>query len=165
MKFFFLFFLFCMPFVSALAVTPTSITLSEENGAQVYVYNTQEQSIDFRVHGIYAENFTLAPYEIKTVSVPAQTGSPFAQGSLTIEEVYPEGFVNAISIPVSYAHTAFPQHTKKYFSQLLLGFSLLLGGIIVFVCIYSLGKKGRDKCYYLYKSGLETFEKFSKRLK
>ena len=140
MKFFFLFFLLCLPLSSAIAVTPTSITLSEESGAKVYVYNTEEHMMQYQVYGVYAENFSLEAHETKMISLPAQGG--LGKGSLHIEEVYPEGFVNAVSLPVYYSSLGFPQK-RDGFSPFFFALSLFPVGIAVLGCVYYMFKKKR----------------------
>ena len=113
MKYIFLF-LLCFPCVQALAVTPTEIFLNQENSAEIYLYNTQNKTMNFEIGGIYKENLSLDPYESRKIELPAQE-TKFGS-SLYIKEIYPEGFANVIEIPVEYIPKGFPESKNRKIS-------------------------------------------------
>lgn len=100
MKLFFFFLLF-LPCASALAVTPTALTVTDTTGATLYVYNTLNETMEFQVKGLYAENFSLKENGVKELSIP----SPGKSGQILVQEIYKQGFINAVVIPVDYKQT------------------------------------------------------------
>ncbi len=127
-----LFFLFlCIPTVTALAVTPTTITVTEDAGAKLYVYNTLNQTMAFQIEGIYGENFTLTASALKIIEIPPEKRG----GNLRIKEIYPEGFVNAIEIPVKV------QKKNKESSLGIGSFPLTFASVLALTCI-SIGVYG-----------------------
>ena len=130
-----LFFLFCcMPLVSALAVTPTSLTVTQDTGAEMYIYNTLNQTMDFEIYGAYAENFTLEENAFKNVEIPPQQEN----GEIIVKEIYEQGFINAVAIPVNLQQSKTSQ-TGTTTSLLLTALSLSV------VSLLSLGVYGWKK--------------------
>ena len=136
MKIIFFLFLF-LPCVSALAVTPTTVTVTEDVGAKLYVYNTLNQTMDFQIEGIYGENFTLDANTVKTIEIPAQENG----GVLRIKEIYPQGFVNAIEIPVEVQR----KNKESSFDVTSLPFTLASGLVLCLLCVSMYGWKKKRK--------------------
>ncbi len=143
MKFSFFLFLLLIPSVSALAVTPTSIDLRDGSEAQLYVYNTLEKEMDFRITGIYSENFTLGPLEEKRIVFSYFGKNPGSfKSSILVQEIYTSELTNGIEIPVTYSGKI-PEReafTIPWFSMLS---SLVI--IILFIVLYLWNKKKRPK--------------------
>jgi hypothetical protein len=108
MKYVFLF-LFLLPMVSALAVTPTSLDFGElERGAsavrEVLVVNTETEVLSFRLRGFQEEEFKLEGKESRVITLSFTVGD-ISDGSyddvLYIEEVY-ASFSHGVAIPVQY---------------------------------------------------------------
>mgnify|MGYP001615068844 CR=1 FL=1 len=98
------FFFFLLPFAHALAVTPTELDITDGATGKVYVYNTFDYEMEFRVSGIYEENFTLPANGVKVLEIQHASLFPGTyEDTLRIEEIYVSGFVNAIEIPVLYS--------------------------------------------------------------
>ncbi|MDP3728752.1 MAG: hypothetical protein Q8R18_04840 [bacterium] len=144
MKRILLFFLLLIPCTTALAVSPTSVDLRDGSIGEVYIYNTLETQIDIQIDGVYKENFTLAPEEKKILHISVQGERPGSyEGQLIIKEVYDNGFINAIAIPVEYAGVI-PQTQKQIFPVKLAVSLLPIIGILIGFTAY-LYKK-RKKC-------------------
>lgn len=124
-----LFFILFFPFVSAIAVTPTNLDLTGGSEGKVYIYNTLETEVNIQVDGAYRENFTLAPEEKKILAIYLQGERPGTyEGKLIIKEIYENGFINAIEIPIEYSGSFSP--TKKEMS-----YTFLSGGVFVMVML------------------------------
>ncbi|MSR86316.1 hypothetical protein EXS74_02890 [Candidatus Woesearchaeota archaeon] len=123
--------------MSALAVTPTIVTVTEDVGAKLYVYNTLNQTMVFQIEGIYAENFTLEGNTLKIVDIPAQK----KRGILRIKELYPQGFVNAVEIPVEVQRKA----KESSFDVTSLPFALLSGLSLTLLFVGMYGWKRKRK--------------------
>jgi len=109
MKFIFLF-IFLLPMASALAVTPTSLDFGElargETATrEILVINTLSQTHEFRMTGVYSEDFSLDAHEKKKISIilyPVDENDGMHTDVLRVEEVYGDNLVNAVSLPVAY---------------------------------------------------------------
>ena len=108
-KIIFFFFLF-LPFVSGLAVTPTSLDFgSLERGSEVYrellVVNNENFPIEYKISGFYSKEFVLFDGEsilvdVRLKAVDLEDGD--YSEYLRVEEVYGSNLVNAISVKVNY---------------------------------------------------------------
>lgn len=142
MKIFFFFFLLFFPFVQALAITPTSIDITTGTQAEVHIYNTLDQDIQIEVDGVHKENFSLAAREEKVIHFSLQEKRPgIYEGELVVKEIYENGFVNAIEIPILYGGR-FPEKKEKSFENIL--------SVFVLICVLTFGivyvwKKKRKK--------------------
>lgn len=127
-----LFFILFLPCASAIAVSPTSLDLSDGSEGKVYIYNTLETEISIQVDGVYKENFTLAPEEKKILNISVQGQRPGSyEGQLIIKEVYENGFVNAIAIPVIYSGS-FSLEKKELPYDLMFGLGLIIVVLLLF---------------------------------
>ena len=143
MKIFFFFFLL-IPMAAALAVTPTSLDISDKSLGKLYIYNTLNTTVNFQVHGIYTENFSLEANEVKVLEISYSEGLPGRhETALRIEEIYENSFVNAIEIPVYYSGKM-QESTKgfKNLEKIYLGVSM---GLAFFLCAFYVWKRKRKK--------------------
>ncbi len=143
MKLLFFFFLI-LPAVSALAVSPTNLDLTDGSTGKLYVYNTLDQETYFEIDGLQQENFTLAAGEIKTIEVSIHGERPgHYEGEILIKEISEDAFVNAIIIPVEYSGSI-PQAQQKI-SPIMLAVSLLPIVVLFIGFTCYLYKKKRKK--------------------
>ena len=104
------FFLLFLPFVSGLAVTPTSLDFgSLSRGEEVYrellVVNNENFPLEFSISGFYSEEFVLfdgesALVDVKLRVIDLEDGDYVEY--LRVEEVYGSNLVNAVSVKASY---------------------------------------------------------------
>lgn len=134
-----IFFIFCcMPLVNALAVTPTTVTVNDVIGEKVYIYNTLNQTMDFEIEGVYADNFTLQRNAFKIVEIPPQKEG----GEIIVKEIYQEGFINAIAIPVRVQKISSKSTLQSMVLESISVFSLLVG--LLFLGIFSWRRKRKN---------------------
>ena len=143
MKVLFFFFLL-LPAVSALAVSPTSIDVTDGSKAVLYVYNTLNQEMYFEINGLHKENFTLAAGEKKIIEISVSGERPgHYEGEIIVKEISEGSFVNAIVIPVEYSGTM-PQIQQKVFTTKIAFYFLSLVLILSAFLIYSYKKRKKD---------------------
>ncbi len=140
MKIFFLFFLL-LPAVSALAVSPTSLDLTDGSSGVMYVYNTLEKEVYFEIDGLQKENFTLIAGEVNSIEVSIYGERPgHYEGELLVKEISEDGFVNAIVIPVEYSGVI-PHGEKEAFPIELVVSLFPITTLLVFLTWYFYKKK------------------------
>jgi LPXTG-motif cell wall-anchored protein len=103
-------FLFLLPSVAALSVSPTTLNLGEiERGEEVVrevmVVNTQDKEIEILFRGMYYETSSLDPYEKKVFDIPFkvidQENGDYIDYLYIQEEISPN-VAQALGIKVSY---------------------------------------------------------------
>ena len=107
MKYIFLF-LFLLPSVSALAVTPTSVDFGEvERGVfierEILIVNTIGSSVVFNIKGFYEESFTLQENEKRIIKVPLEridVDDGMYVERLVVEENYGAHITNSVTLPI-----------------------------------------------------------------
>jgi len=142
---FFFFLLLCIPIVAGLAVTPTSLDLTNETTGMVIIYNTRNQSMEFTLHGVYEENFTLAPLGKKEISFPVEKGTKTSL--LVAEEHYENGVSNAIAIPVLYQRQSLFGESAFLSDSEIISLSSAASFIILLFFWYAWKKKWWQKIY------------------
>jgi len=105
---FFLFFL--LPLVQAVAVTPTNLDFGvlergEDVSRELLVVNNGEEKLDYRIRGVYNDDFVLDPGErilltVKLEVVDKEDGK--YEDVIRVEEIVGMNLVNAITIKVKY---------------------------------------------------------------
>lgn len=151
---FFIFLILLLPFTAAIAVSPTSLDLTDGTVGKMYVYNTLDTEIKIQIDGLYKENFSLAPEENKLLNISVHGDRPgIYEGQIIIKEIYDNGFINAISIPVSYSGSfSMPQKNNNLVKII----SVLT--LIIIICIYIIWKrKTIFKCLKLRNIKIEKF--------
>ena len=111
----FLFLILLLPFVNALAVVPSHLEI--EDYGELKIINTRDEEVRFRISGAYEDEFVLGALESKKIIVEKE-------GIVTIEEIYNEKLVNAVSVEVE-------KEGGNYFELSLSSalLSLLIGGV------------------------------------
>ena len=111
----FLFLILLLPFVNALAVVPSHLEI--EDYGELKIINTRDEEVRFRISGAYEDEFVLGALESKKIIVEEE-------GIVTIEEIYNEKLVNAVSVEVE-------KEGGNYFELSLSSalLSLLIGGV------------------------------------
>ena len=111
----FLFLILLLPFVNALAVVPSHLEI--EDYGELKIINTRDEEVRFRISGAYEDEFVLGALESKKIIVEEE-------GIVTIEEIYNEKLVNAVSVEVE-------KEGSNYFGLSLSSalLSLLIGGV------------------------------------
>ena len=111
----FLFLILLLPFVNALAVVPSHLEI--EDYGELKIINTRDEEVRFRISGAYEDEFVLGALESKKIIVEKE-------GIVTIEEIYNEKLVNAVSVEVE-------KEGSNYFGLSLSSalLSLLIGGV------------------------------------
>ena len=111
----FLFLILLLPFVNALAVVPSHLEI--EDYGELKIINTRDEEVRFRISGAYEDEFVLGAMESKKIIVEEE-------GIVTIEEIYNEKLVNAVSVEVE-------KEGSNYFGLSLSSalLSLLIGGV------------------------------------
>ena len=110
-----LFLILLLPLTSALAVVPSHLEI--EDYGEIKIINTRNEEVMFKVSGAYEEEFTLGALESKKIIVSED-------GIVTIEEIYNEKLVNAVSVEVEKKGN---NYLKMSLGSLLI--SLLVGGV------------------------------------
>lgn len=159
------FFLLLLPMASALAVTPTSLDFGElargETATrEILVINTLSQTHEFRVTGVYSEDFSLDAHEKKKISItldPVDEDDGMHTDVLRVEEVYGDNLVNAVSLPVVYRIRggAYTDETLNLDSVQMkdperVAFIVLFGIAIVGACSYALVSFRKKRKSYIH---------------
>lgn len=143
MKLFFFFFLL-LPCANALAVTPTSLDLTDGSIGTLYIYNTLDKEVHFEIDGLRQENFSLKGGESKEVKMEIKGERPGQySGEIIVKELSEDGFVNAITIPVEYSGTL-PQSTKTHSSTEMLSSAIVFVLLTVLFGGYVWKKRKKD---------------------
>jgi len=139
----FLFLILLLPFVNALAVVPSHLEI--EDYGELKIINTRDEEVRFRISGAYEDEFVLGALESKKIIVEKEVRFRISgayedefvlgaleskkiiveeEGIVTIEEIYNEKLVNAVSVEVE-------KEGGNYFELSLSSalLSLLIGGV------------------------------------
>jgi len=134
----FLIFLLLLPMASAVAVSPTSLDLGAGETGEIHVFNTLDRESVIQTRGVHSENFTLGVNESRVLRISVAEDFPGRHESvLLVEELYDNGLVNAISIPVSY-YGHVPGYSTRTIFGIPFGKEMFSAGLIAIITILAL---------------------------